>query len=144
MRDGALDGGAGVDLGEPAGDMGRIVEVDPGELAPPQSAVVGDVGDAEFAPRDEAAIGQHAIQDIYYPTGFRGEAVDRDRLRLGGQALEETGLAERRAERGGMEEQLLEDARPVRAAFGQQVARLLGEIDEDRGGLGEHEAFAIR
>ena len=105
---------------------------------------MGDVGDAEGFPGDVGALGQGAVEHAERALGLGREALDGERLRLGGLALEEAGLAEGGAEARRMEEELLEDAGPACAAGRQQAARRLGEIHQDRGGFGQHQPSALR
>lgn len=138
--DGLLDGRACSHGLVPAGKVGATIKGQARKGDAPHPAEMGDVGDREVLSGDEGLRGELRFEQAKDPFGFGREPRLRDRLRLRRRALEEAGIAKRWAQARSMEEELFEDAGATDTVPRQELAGLLGEIDEDGSALGQHEA----
>src|SRR6185312_10618516 len=146
-----LDGGPLKPALEPGGNLlqfaegdefARAVKVD--EIAHP--AEHRDVGDGVVAAHDPGSLREARLDDRENALGLVAIAVERTLVLdlPAGEFVEKADLAEHRADRGHLEEQPLDRLVAPRGISGDELARLLGEIEEDRARFEQEQRLASR
>ncbi len=110
-------------------------EVHLGEAAPPDPAAGGHVGDRVVLAHQPRQLRQAAIRHPHVAPCLGAEALGRGGDLRREQLREAAGLAARRPEAGGLDQQPFEAAHPRHRAVRQEAPHLPGQADEDRAAL---------